>query len=251
MAGHSKWANIKHRKGAQDAKRSKIFTKLIKEIAVAARMGGGDIDTNPRLRSALQSARAANMPNQNITRAIKRGTGELEGVNYEEITFEGYGPKGVAVMVKCLTDNRNRTLADVRFIFTKHNGNLGENGCVSWIFRRKGIVTLLEDQIGETELMDLVLDFNVDDISVEGGCYTITTDPDAIENVRNALIEKSLAIQESKVSFVPENQIMLSGDDAKMIVKMLSLFEDNEDVQDVVSNFDIDDSELEAIVSEI
>jgi YebC/PmpR family DNA-binding regulatory protein len=250
MAGHSKWANIKHRKGAQDARRSKIFTKIIKELTVAARMGGGDPNANPRLRAAILNARDQNMPNDNITRAIKKGTGELEGVQFEEVTYEGYGPSGVAVMVKALTDNKNRTTSEIRYVFAKNGGALGESGCVNWMFQRKGVVTLGKGAADENKLMETVLDFEVEDIDSHGEVITITTALDALEPVRAVLEKAGIAVKGAKVEFVPQNNIMLTGEDAKSILRLLEALEDHDDVQEVVSNFDVDDRELDTIMKD-
>ncbi len=250
MSGHSKWSTIKRKKGATDAKRSKEFTKVIKEITVAARMGGGDPASNPRLRQAVQTARSVNMPADNVTRAIKRGTGELEGVTYEEITYEGYGPSGVAVLIHCLTDNRNRTVSEVRRLLTKYGGSLGETGCVNWMFERKGLIEVSTDGVDETKIMDIVLDLDVEDVTSTAEVHTVITHPDALDAVREGLEGAQLTVQSSKISYVPQNEVKLSGEGAEKVVNLLTFLEDHEDIQDVVSNFDVDETELAELMAE-
>ncbi len=247
MSGHSKWSTIKHKKGAADAKRGKLFSKLIKEITVAARFGGGDTDTNARLRTVLDKARAANMPNDNITRAIKRGTGELEGVEYEEITFEGYGPGGVAVLVETLTDNRNRTVAELRHIFSKIGGNLGEAGCVAWMFTKRGMLTF-DQTVGEEALMNVVLDAGAEDIVNDEGILTVLTDPGSFDAVKRACDQKGITPIEANVSMVPQNTIKLDGNAAEKMLKLMDQLEDHDDVQNVYANFDIDAQTMEQLV---
>ncbi|WP_136798720.1 YebC/PmpR family DNA-binding transcriptional regulator [Desulfosediminicola ganghwensis] len=248
MAGHSKWANIKHKKGAADAKRGKIFTRLIKEITVAARMGGGDIDGNPRLRSAVASAKAENMPKDNITRAIKKGTGELEGEVYDEILYEGYGPGGVAVLVECMTDNRNRTVADIRHYFSKSNGNLGESGCVAWMFDKKGLIQVDKATMSEDELMDIALDAGAEDVVEEDEQFQVLTAPEDFDAVREAMEEAGVAMLSAEVSMVPKNTIDVTEENiAKSLMKLLDSLEDHDDVQNVHANFDIDDSLMEKL----
>lgn len=248
MAGHSKWANIKHKKGAADAKRGKVFTRLIKEITVAARMGGGDIDGNPRLRSAVASAKAENMPKDNITRAIKKGTGELEGEVYDEILYEGYGPGGVAVLVECMTDNRNRTVADIRHYFSKSNGNLGESGCVAWMFDKKGLIQVDKATMSEDELMDVALDAGAEDVVEEDEQFQVLTAPEDFDAVREAMEEAGVAMLSSEVSMVPKNTIDVTEENiAKSLMKLLDNLEDHDDVQNVHANFDIDDSLMEKL----
>ncbi|WP_419175504.1 YebC/PmpR family DNA-binding transcriptional regulator [Desulfosediminicola sp.] len=248
MAGHSKWANIKHKKGAADAKRGKIFTRLIKEITVAARMGGGDIDGNPRLRSAVASAKAENMPKDNITRAIKKGTGELEGEVYDEILYEGYGPGGVAVLVECMTDNRNRTVADIRHYFSKSNGNLGESGCVAWMFDKKGLIQVDKATMSEDELMDVALDAGAEDVVEEDEQFQVLTAPEDFDAVREAMEEAGVAMLSAEVSMVPKNTIDVTEENiAKSLMKLLDSLEDHDDVQNVHANFDIDDSLMEKL----
>jgi YebC/PmpR family DNA-binding regulatory protein len=245
MSGHSKWASIKHKKAATDAKRGRVFTKLIKEITVAARMGGGDIDGNPRLRTAVLAAKAQNMPQDNIKRAIKKGTGELPGQSYEEGSFEGYGPGGTAVLVEVFTDNRNRTVAEVRHAFAKHGGNLGETGCVNWMFEKKGVILVEQDKVEEEELMELALEAGADDMSQDEDNYEITTSPTAFEDVKKALEEKEIPIALAEVSMVPQTTVRLEGSDAKRMLRLMELLEDHDDIQNVAANFDIDASVME------
>jgi YebC/PmpR family DNA-binding regulatory protein len=245
MSGHSKWHTIKHKKGALDAKRGKIFTKLIKEITVAARTGGsGDIDANARLRKAVSDAKAQNMPNDTIDRAIKRGTGELEGVAYDEITYEGYGPNGVAVMVETMTDNRNRTVAELRHIFSKNGGNLGESGSVAWMFDKKGYIVVDKAAKSEDELFEIAIEAGADDMQDEGDVFEIYTAPDSFEAVNEAIKKAGVEPQAAEVSMIPQNYIALTGADAKTMMKLYDSLEDNDDVQKVYANFDIDESEL-------
>ena len=246
MSGHSKWHTIKHKKGATDAKRGKIFTKLIKEVTVAARTGGsGDVDLNARLRKAVTDAKAQNMPNDTIDRAIKRGTGELEGVNYEEITYEGYGIGGVAVLVETMTDNRNRTVAELRHIFSKNGGNLGEAGSVAWIFDKKGLIIVDKAAKSEDELFEIAIEAGADDVQDEGDVYEIYTSPENYEAVNEAIKKAGIESQNSEVSMIPQNYIKLEGDDAKKMLKLYEAVDDNDDVQNIYANFDIDESEME------
>ncbi|KPK31881.1 MAG: transcriptional regulator [Nitrospira bacterium SG8_35_1] len=248
MSGHSKWSTIKRKKGALDAKRGQIFTRLIKEITVAARMGGGDPDANPRLRSAIASAKAENMPKDNIDRAIKKGTGELEGAVYEEITYEGYGPGGVAVLVDCMTDNKNRTVADIRHYFSKSGGNLGESGCVAWMFDKKGTILVDKETIEEDELLDKALEAGAEDVVEEDNVFQVVTAPDDFESVREALEADGVKFIEATVSMVPQNTIDVSEEKtAKQILKLLESLEDHDDVQNVYANFDIPDDIMEAV----
>lgn len=247
MSGHSKWSTIKHKKGALDAKRGKIFTKLIKEITVAARMGGGDPESNPRLRTAIAAARAQNMPSDNITRAIKKGTGELEGTTYEEITFEGYGPGGVAVMVEALTDNRNRTVAEVRHLFSKYNGNLGEQGCVSWMFEKKGLIYFSKDSVAEDALMEAALEVGAEDMNDEGSMWEVVTKPGDLERVRDALIAKGFKPESGEVTMVPQSTVKLTGKDAATMLKLMDALEELDDSQKVYANFDISEEEMEKL----
>ena len=245
MAGHSKWANIKRRKGAVDAARGKVFTKLNKEIMVAAKIGGGDADANARLRLAITKARAANMPMQNIERAIKKGTGDLEGVNYEEITYEGYGPAGVAILVETLTDNRNRTVSDVRHSFTKYNGNLGETGCVSWIFEMKAYFVFSQDDTDSDSLVEVALEAGAEDIKEEGPDYEVLGPPEAFDTMKSAFDEAGLSYQAAEVTMIPQNTINLDDKQAEKTLKLVEALEDSDDVQKVHANFDISDDIME------
>jgi len=248
VSGHSKWSTIKRKKGAIDAKRGKIFTRLIKEITVAARMGGGDPDANPRLRSAIATAKTENMPKDNIDRAIKKGTGELEGAVYEEITYEGYGPGGVAVLVDCMTDNKNRTVADIRHAFSKSGGNLGEFGCVSWMFDKKGSILVDKDIIDEEELMDKALEAGAEDVVEEDNVYQVITAPDDFEAVREALEADGIKFIEASVSMIPQNVVEVTEEkSAKQVLRLLESLEEHDDVQSVSANFDIADELMEAV----
>ena len=248
MSGHSKWSTIKRKKGAADAKRGKIFTRLIKEITVAARMGGGDPEGNPRLRSAIGTAKAENMPKDNIERAIKKGTGELEGAVYEEITYEGYGPGGVAVMVECMTDNKNRTVADIRHSFSKSGGNLGESGCVAWMFDKKGSILIDKSAIDEEELMDKALEAGAEDVIEEENVFQVITAPDDFEAVRDALQTDGLEFVEAEVSLIPQNTVDITEEKpAKQLLRLLESLEEHDDVQSVSANFDIPDEIMEAV----
>ena len=239
MAGHSKWANIRHKKAAQDAKRGKIFTKLAREITVAAREGGGDPEKNPRLRAAIERARKFNMPKENIERAIKRGTGEIAGETFEEVTYEGYGPGGVAIIVKCLTDNRNRTAAEVRHAFSKHGGNLGTSGCVSWMFERKGVIVVPADSYDEETVMLTAIDAGADDVVSEDGKFIIYTQPSELETVRKGLIDAGIEVEEAKLDLIPTTTTRVEGETALKVLKLLEALEDLDDVQEVYSNFDM------------
>lgn len=246
MSGHSKWHTIKHKKGALDAKRGKIFTKLIKEITVAARTGGsGDVDSNARLRKVVTDAKGQNMPNDTIDRAIKRGTGELEGVSYDEVMYEGYGPNGVAVMVEGLTDNRNRTVAEIRHIFSKNGGNMGESGSVAWMFDKKGYIVVDKAAKSEEELFEIAIEAGADDMQDEGDVFEIYTAPDAFDAVLEAIKAAGIEPQAAEISQIPQNYIKLEGGDAKTMLKLYDALDDNDDVQKVYANFDIDESEME------
>ena len=245
MSGHSKWHTIKHKKGALDAKRGKIFTKLIKEITVAARTGGsGDVDANARLRKAVSDAKAQNMPNDTIDRAIKRGTGELEGAQYDEVLYEGYGPNGVAVMVEAMTDNRNRTVAEIRHIFSKNGGNMGESGSVGWMFDKKGYIVVDKEAKSEDELFEIAIEAGADDMQDDGDVFEIFTAPDAFESVLDAVKKAGIEPQAAEVSMIPQNYIKLEGQEAKQMLKLYDSLDDNDDVQKVYANFDIDESEM-------
>jgi len=239
MSGHSKWSSIKHKKAAKDAKKGRLFTKVIKEITVAARMGGGDINANPRLRTAVMAAKAASMPADNIERAIKKGTGELEGVTYDEIYYEGYGPGGTAIMVQVLTDNKNRTVQEIRRLFAKHGGNLGENGCVSWMFDKKGMITVDKAQIEEDRLISLALDGGAEDVREEDSLFEIITQPENFETVRDALERAKVSMTSAQVTMVPKSTVTLVGDKAEQTLQLTEELEDHDDVQTVAANFDI------------
>ena len=247
MSGHSKWSTIKHKKGAADAKRGKLFTKLIREITTSARIGGGDINGNPRLRKAVDEAKTNNMPGDNIDRAIKKGTGELDGVVYDEISYEGYGPDGIAVLVEVMTDNKNRTVAEIRHLFSKYNGNLGANGCVAWMFDQKGQISIPRDAIGEEQLMEVALEAGAEDISDDGETWTVTTEPDALDDVTEGIKGAGITVEHSEVTRVPQTTKQIEGKNAETMLKLMNALEDQEDVQNVFSNFDIDDELLEQL----
>jgi YebC/PmpR family DNA-binding regulatory protein len=247
MSGHSKWASIRHKKGAVDAKRGKVFSRLIKEITVAARMGGGDPMGNPRLRQAIQAAKAENMPKDNIARAIKKGTGELEGSSYEEVSYEAYGPGGVAVLIDCLTDNKNRTVADLKHIFDRHGGSLGEPGCVSWIFVKKGLIVFDADKVTEEQLLEIALDAGAEDVRQTEGQFEVIMDPADFEKVKNASDEASLIYNLAEISMIPQNTVRLEGKKAEQMLHLMEALEDNDDISDVYANFDIPDEVIEAI----
>lgn len=240
MSGHSKWSSIKHKKGAADAKRGKIFTKLIKEITVAARMGGsGDPDANPRLRSAILAAKSENMPKDNIERAIKKGTGELEGVHYEESNYEGYGPGGAAVLVESLTDNKNRAVADIRHIFNKCGGNLGENGCVAWMFDKKGYFVVEGSVTDEDTLMEIALEAGAEDVRKDGGNFEVICAAEDFESVKASIDEKSIDYIEAEVTMLPQSTASLQGKEAEQMIRLMDMLDDCEDVQKVYTNADI------------
>ena len=245
MSGHSKWSSIKHKKAATDAKRGKMFTRFIRELTIAARSGGGDPESNSRLRHAIDGARAANMPSDNIKKAIQRGTGELEGVNYEEFSYEGYGPGGVAILADAMTDNKNRTVSEVRHVFEKYNGNLGQQGCVSWMFTRKGVILVPQSAIGEDELMEIIVENGAEDMVKEGTSYEITTATEDFDKVHEALKAKKLPIESAEISKVPSTYIKLEGKQAEQMLKLYDKLEELDDVQNVWANFDISDEEIE------
>ncbi|MCP4221384.1 MAG: YebC/PmpR family DNA-binding transcriptional regulator [bacterium] len=249
MSGHSKWHSIKHKKAATDAKRGKIFTRHIREITYAAKAGGGDVEANATLRHAVDAAKAVNMPSDNIKKAILRGTGELDGVNYEGISYEGYGPGGVAVLVETLTDNKNRTVAEVRHVFAKYNGNLGENGCVGWMFEKKGMILISGENIEEDDLMELVLESGAEDMKVEDGNFEVSTLPADYEAVLNAIKEKNIPFESAEIARVPSTYVKLEGKHAESMLKMFEKLEDLDDVQAVWSNFDIPEDVIEAFHS--
>jgi len=244
MSGHSKWHSIKHKKAAADSKRGKIFTKIIREIAVAARAGGGDPDANPRLRKAVQDARAVNMPADNIKRAILKGTGQLEGSQYEEIIYEGYGPGGVALFVTALSDNKNRTVSEIRHIFTKNGGRIGESGCVSYRFKRGGYIDIEQAKASEEQLMDIVLNAGAEDIREDGSNWEITMSPEKYEAVLEAVKAANIEIAASNVGYIPQDYVHLEGKQAQQTLKLVEELEDHEDVQSVAANFDIDEEEI-------
>ncbi len=246
MSGHSKWHSIKHKKGALDAKRGKLFTKFIKEITVAARSGGGDPEGNARLRKAIADAKAGNMPNDTIERAIRRGTGEEEGVNYEEITYEGYGPGGVALMVESMTDNRNRTVAEIRHIFSKNGGNLGETGSVGWIFERKGYIVVGKADKAEEDLFELAIEAGADDLRDDEGNFEIITAPENFEAVLSSIKSAGIEPHVAEIEMVPQNYIKLAGQEARQMLKLMEALEDHDDVQKVSANFDISEADMAA-----
>ena len=239
MSGHSKWSSIKHKKGATDARRGKIFTKLIKEITVAARFGGGDPAANPRLRTAIQAAKNENMPKDNIERAIKKGTGELEGVNYEESIYEGYGPGGAAIFIESLTDNKNRAVADIRHILSKAGGNLGANGCVAWIFEKKGYIVVENDAVDEDTLMEVAIDAGAEDVREDDSNYEIITEPKDFEAVKAAIEAQSLPYIAAEITMLPQSTVNLQGKEAEQMVTLMETLEDCDDVQKVYTNADI------------
>ncbi|MBS3905500.1 MAG: YebC/PmpR family DNA-binding transcriptional regulator [Syntrophaceae bacterium] len=247
MSGHSKWSTIKRKKGAADAKRGKLFTKIIKEIMVAARFGGGDINANPRLRTAVLAAKAENMPKDNIERAIKKGTGELEGVHYEDLAYEGYGPGGVAMILEVLTDNKNRTVADVRHVFSKHNGNLGETGCVSWMFEKKGLIVIDKGGVDEDRLIEVALDAGALDVKDAGKEFEVTVPPGSFDDVKKTLEEAGFKFNTAEVTMVPQSTVHLTGKEAEQMLKLMEGLEDSDDVQKVYANFDITDEEMERL----
>ncbi len=247
MSGHSKWANIKRRKGAQDAHRGKIFTKLNREITVAAKMGGGDPEASPRLRQAISKARAANMPIDTIERAIKKGTGDLDGVNYEEITYEGYGPAGVAVLIETLTDNRKRTVSDIRHLLTKHNGNLGETGCVSWIFQMTSYFVFDAREVDGDSLVEVALQAGAEDIGENDGDIEVTAPPEKFQEIKDAFDAAEIVYQVGEVTMLPQNTIPLEGKQAEQALRLVEALEENDDVQKVYTNFDIPDDVMETL----
>ena len=246
MSGHSKWHSIKHKKGATDAKRGKLFTKFIKEITVAARAGGGDPDANARLRKAVLDAKAGNMPNDTIDRAIRRGTGAETGVHYEEVTYEGYGPGGVALLIEAVTDNRNRTVAEIRHIFSKNGGNLGESGSVGWLFEKKGYIVVDKTARPEEELFDIAIEGGADDLRDDEDNFEIITSPENFESVQSAIKSAGIEPQVAEVSMVPQNYIKLEGSSAQQMLRLMEAMEDHDDVQRVYANFDIDEADMAA-----
>jgi len=250
MSGHSKWATIKHKKGAADARRGKVFTKLIKEIAVAARIGGGDPDANARLRTAIADAKAVNMPAENIKRAIQRGTGELPGVQYEEIVYEGYGPSGVALVLEVATDNRNRTLAEIRHMLSRHGGNLGETGCVTWIFSKRGYFVVEKAKTTEEALLELITEAGADDMRDDGDNWEIYSPLENFQKVADALNNAGISPTVAEISMVPQTQVKLSGKPADQVLRLIDELDEHEDVQHVHANFDIEDAELQSLAQQ-
>ena len=247
MSGHSKWSSIKHKKALKDARRGKLFTKFIKEITVAARMGGGDVNANPRLRTAVTTARQNSMPADNIDRAIKKGTGDLEGVTYEEVTYEAYGPGGVAILVQALTDNRNRTVADLRSIITKHGGNLATAGAVSWMFQKRGLITVERAGVDEDRVMEVALEGGAEDVREAGDILEVVTAPEQFDRVKEALDAAKIAAASAEVTSIPSSTVAISGKPAEQMVRLLEAVEDHDDVQNVSSNMDIAAEELERL----
>jgi len=247
MSGHSKWSTIKHKKALKDARRGKLFTKLIKDLTIAARIGGSELSSNPRLRTALAAAKAASMPNDTIDRAIKKGAGELEGVNYEEITYEGHGPGGVAIMVQALTDNKTRTVSEVRHLFSKYGGSLGSPNSVAWMFTKKGVITIEKDQAEEDQLMELTLEAGAEDVSGGDEGFEISTAPEDFDAVREALEKAGIAMTSAEVAMIPQNTVNLTGKEAEQTLKLLELLEENDDVQSVAANFEIAQDEAERL----
>ncbi len=241
MSGHSKWATIRHKKGAQDAKRGKIFSKIIKEITIAARLGGGELESNPRLRTAITKAKGANMPKDNIDRAIKKGTGELGGADYVELTYEGYGPGGVAILIDALTDNKNRTAADVRSIFSKNGGNLGENGCVSYLFNRRGVIAYETGKYSEDQIMEAALEAGADDVETEGDTITVSTAPEDFETVLDAMTSAGFEHEMAEISRIADTTVALDQDGTRKALRLVDLLDDHDDVQEVATNLDIPD----------
>ncbi len=250
MSGHSKWATIKRKKGATDAARGRLFTRLIKEITIAARDGGGNPDNNPRLRLAIQTAKSNNMPADNIKRAVQRGTGELPGVTYEEVTYEGYGPAGVAILIDTVTDNANRTVSEVRHIFSRHGGNLGQSGSVGWMFQRKGTIGIprsgQKTPLTEDDIMAVILDAGAEDLQTESDMFTVTTDPQSFDAVKKALEDREIVLENSSLQMIPQNTVKVTGREAEQLLKLMEALEEHDDVQNVSSNFDIDEKELAA-----
>ncbi len=248
MSGHSKWSTIKRKKGKTDAERGKIFTKIIKEITVAARIGGGDPEGNPRLRTAIQAARESNMPQANIERAIKKGTGELPGVTYEEVTYEGYGPGGVAIMIEITTDNKNRAVSDIRHIFSRFGGNLGETGCVGWMFEKKGVITVEKSKVkNEDDLLMVVLEAGALDMTSDTANYEIQTPANQLEQVKQALEKNKITFSSAEITMMPQSTVKLDGKNAEQMIKLIEALEEHDDVQKVYANFDIEESLMEKL----
>jgi len=250
MSGHSKWHTIKHKKAKIDAQRGRIFTRIIKEITVSARIGGGDPENNPRLRVALNAAKAANMPSKNMENAIKKGTGELPGVVYEDVAYEGYGPGGVALYIEAVTDNRNRTVGEIRHLLGKYGGNLGESGSVAWMFERKGLISVPAAGYTEDSLLDIALECGAEDMEKEDELYEIYTAFEDFNQVRQTIEERNITIESAELTMVPQNTIHLEGKEAEQLMKLMEMLDDHDDVQNVFANFDIDDSEMQRIMAE-
>jgi YebC/PmpR family DNA-binding regulatory protein len=247
MSGHSKWSSIKHKKGAADAKRGKVFSKLIKEVTVAARIGGGDPGGNPRLRTAIQAAKAENMPKENIARAIKKGTGELEGTSYEEVNYEGYGPGGVAMLIDCLTDNKNRTVADIKHLFDRHGGNLGEPGCVSWMFEKKGLIVFDKSNVDEENLINVALEAGAEDVKDSETEFEVVMEASEFETVKKAFDNAGFKYTLAEISMIPQNTVKLEGKQANQMLNLMDALEDHDDISHIYANFDIPDEVLEAM----
>lgn len=244
MSGHSKWHSIKYKKAAQDAKRGKMFTKIIRELSIAARMGGAEPDANPRLRKAISDAKAINMPSDNIKKAIMKGTGQLEGVSYEEVAYEGYGPGGIAIYVEVVSDNKNRTVSELRHIFSRNGGNIGESGCVAWMFKRKGYIVVERSKASEDDLLEIVTEAGAEDLREDGSNYEIFTPPEDYEKVVESLKNSSIEIAASNLGYIPQNYIKLEGKKAQQLLRLMEELEDHDDVQNVWANFDIDEEEI-------
>lgn len=249
MSGHSKWATIKHKKAATDARRGKAFTKIIREITIAARIGGADPNTNPRLRTAIAAAKNENMPNDNVERAIQRGTGQLEGEQYDEVTFEGYGPGGVGMLVQVATTSRNRTVSEIRHIMSRNGGNMGEAGSVAWQFSRKGQIVVPKEQADEEKMMSIVLDAGAEDLRDDGVAWEVVTPPEMFEAVRDALVKAGVQPASAELAMVPQNHVKLTGAQAQQMLRLMEGLEDHDDVQHVYANFDIDEKEIQAAVA--
>ena len=247
MSGHSKWSTIKHKKAVKDARRGKLFNKLIKDLTISARMGGSDVSANPRLRTALAAAKAASMPNDTIERAIKKGAGELEGVHYEEVVYEGHGPGGVAIMLQVLTDNKNRTVAEIRHFLTKHGGSLGTSNSVAWMFDKKGIISVEAEQVDEDQLMEIVLEAGAEDVSGGEGAFEVVTSPEDFDAVHTALEQAGLAMQSAEVTLIPQNTVSLAGKEAEQVYKLLDVLQEHDDIQSVAANCEFSEEDFERL----
>ncbi|MCE2484677.1 MAG: YebC/PmpR family DNA-binding transcriptional regulator [Desulfurellaceae bacterium] len=247
MSGHSKWSTIKHKKAVKDARRGKLFNKLIKDLTISARTGGSDVSANPRLRTALAAAKAASMPNDTIERAIKKGAGELEGVHYEEVVYEGHGPGGVAIMLQVLTDNKNRTVAEIRHFLTKHGGSLGTSNSVAWMFDKKGIISVEAEQVDEDQLMEIVLEAGAEDVSGGEGAFEVVTSPEDFDAVHTALEQADLAMRSAEVTLIPQNTVSLSGKEAEQAYKLLDVLQEHDDIQSVAANCEFSEDDFERL----